>query len=122
MSRDNNNSDRPKRPRISTKKSSDDSRASRSGNSSGSKPFKKPFSKDGGRKGPEHTGSNSKFEKKPFKRNTDSFDSSNEDFGSRSEKNHTSRIKVRAMRKNLSENLKEAEGASIQEISMKEVA
>jgi hypothetical protein len=46
MSRDNNNSDRPKRPRISTKKSSDDSRASRSGNSSGSKPFKKPFSKD----------------------------------------------------------------------------
>ncbi|MEF9478353.1 hypothetical protein OWR28_12240 [Chryseobacterium sp. 1B4] len=51
MSRDNNNSDRPKRPRISTKKSSDDSRASRSGNSSGSKPFKKPFSKDGGKKG-----------------------------------------------------------------------
>jgi 23S rRNA pseudouridine2605 synthase len=40
MSRDNNNSDRPKRPRISTKKSSDDSRASRSGNSSGSKPLK----------------------------------------------------------------------------------
>lgn len=86
MSRDNNNSDRPKRPRISTKKSSDDSRASRSGNSSGSKPFKKPFSKDGGKKGPEHKGSNSRFEKKPFKRNTDSFENSNDDFSSKSER------------------------------------
>lgn len=86
MSRDNNNSDRPKRPRISTRKSSDDSRASRSGNSSGSKPFKKPFSKDGGKKGPEHKGSNSRFEKKPFKRNTDSFENSNDDFGSKSER------------------------------------
>nr|WP_291897588.1 pseudouridine synthase [Chryseobacterium sp.] len=86
MSRDNNNSDRPKRPRISTNKSSDDSRASRSGNSSGSKPFKKPFSKDGGKKGPEHKGSNSRFEKKPFKRNTDSFENSNDDFGSKSER------------------------------------
>ncbi|WP_426478571.1 pseudouridine synthase [Chryseobacterium sp. CBSDS_008] len=86
MSRDNNNSDRPKRPRISTKKSSDDSRASRSGNSSGSKPFKKPFSKDGGKKGPEHRGSNSRFEKKPFKSNTDSFENSNDDLGSKSEK------------------------------------
>jgi len=86
MSRDNNNSDRPKRPRISTKKSSDDSRASRSGNSSGSKPFKKPFSKDGGKKGPEHKGSNSRFEKKPFKRNTDSFENSNDDLGSKSER------------------------------------
>ncbi|MBE4948877.1 pseudouridine synthase [Chryseobacterium culicis] len=86
MSRDNNNSDRPKRPRISTKKSSDDSRASRSGNSSGSKPFKKPFAKDGGRKGAEHQGSNSRFEKKPFKRNTDSFENSSDDFGSKSEK------------------------------------
>ncbi|PWN71433.1 rRNA pseudouridine synthase [Chryseobacterium phosphatilyticum] len=85
MSRDNNNSDRPKRPRISTKKSSDDSRASRSGNSSGSKPFKKPFSKDGTKKGPEHKGSNSRFEKKPFKKNTDSFHQSNEDSGSKSE-------------------------------------
>lgn len=85
MSRDNNNSDRPKRPRISTKKSSDDSRASRSGNSSGSKPFKKPFSKDGAKKGPEHKGSNSRFEKKPFKKNTDSFHQSNEDSGSKSE-------------------------------------
>nr|WP_228457937.1 pseudouridine synthase [Chryseobacterium sp.] len=86
MSRDNNNSDRPKRPRISTKKSSDDSRASRSGNSSGSKPFNKPFSKDGGKKGPEHKGSNSRFEKKPFKRNTDSFENSNDDSGSKSER------------------------------------
>lgn len=85
MSRDNNNSDRPKRPRISTKKSSDDSRASRSGNSSGSKPFKKPFSKDGGRKGPEHSGSNSRFEKKPFKKNTGSFNSSSDDSESKSE-------------------------------------
>ncbi|MCJ7936106.1 MAG: rRNA pseudouridine synthase [Chryseobacterium sp.] len=86
MSRDNNNSDRPKRPRISTRKSSDDSRASRSGNSSGSKPFKKPFSKDGERKGSEHKGSNSKFDKKPFKKNTESFESSNEDNSSKSER------------------------------------
>ncbi|UKB77526.1 pseudouridine synthase [Chryseobacterium sp. MEBOG07] len=86
MSRDNNNSDRPKRPRISTKKSSDDSRASRSGNSSGSKSFKKPFAKEGGKKGPEHQGSNSRFEKKPFKRNTDSAESSNDDSGSKSER------------------------------------
>ncbi|MFP3831318.1 pseudouridine synthase [Chryseobacterium sp. SIMBA_028] len=85
MSRDNNNSDRPKRPRISTKKSSDDSRASRSGNSSGSKPFKKPFSKDGGKKGPEHSGSNSRFEKKPFKKNNESFDSSSDNSESKSE-------------------------------------
>ncbi|WP_160137741.1 pseudouridine synthase [Chryseobacterium sp. c4a] len=85
MSRDNNNSDRSKRPRISTKKSSDDSRASRSGNSSGSKPFKKPFSKDGARKGPEHSGSNSRFEKKPFKKNTGSFNSSSDDSESKSE-------------------------------------
>lgn len=86
MSRDNNNSDKPKRPRISIKKSSDDSRASRSGNSSGSKSFKKPFSKPGDRKGPEHKGSNSKFEQKSFKKNTGSFDGSDEDFGSKSER------------------------------------
>lgn len=49
MSRDNNNSERPKRPRISTKKNSDNSRASRSGNSSESKPFKKSFPKAGER-------------------------------------------------------------------------
>ncbi|WP_428145276.1 pseudouridine synthase [Chryseobacterium joostei] len=85
MSRDNNNSDRPKRPRISTKKSSDDSRASRSGNSSGSKPFKKPFSKDGGKKGPEHSGSNSRFEKKPFKKSNEGFDGSSDNSESKSE-------------------------------------
>lgn len=49
MSRANNNSERPKRPRISTKKNSDNSRASRSGNSSESKPFKKSFPKAGER-------------------------------------------------------------------------
>lgn len=49
MSRDNNNSERPKRPRISTKKNSDNSRASRSGNSSESKPLKKSFPKAGER-------------------------------------------------------------------------
>ncbi|UZT98381.1 pseudouridine synthase [Chryseobacterium fluminis] len=48
MSRDNN-SGKPKRPRTSTRNNSDDSRASRSGNSSGSKPFKKPFPKAGER-------------------------------------------------------------------------
>jgi len=48
MSRDNN-SGRPKKPRSSTRNNSDGSRASRSGNSSGSKPFKKPFPKAGER-------------------------------------------------------------------------
>lgn len=48
MSRDNN-SGRPKKPRSSTRNNSDDSRASKSGNSSGSKPFKKPFPKAGER-------------------------------------------------------------------------
>jgi len=66
MSRDNN-SGKPKRPRTSTRNNSDDSRASRSGNSSGSKSFKKPFPKAGERNS-EHKGSNSKFEKKPFAR------------------------------------------------------
>lgn len=47
MSRDNN-SGKPKRPRSSTRNNSDDSRASKSGNS-GSKPFKKPFPKAGER-------------------------------------------------------------------------
>lgn len=47
MSRDNN-SGKPKRPRTSTRNNSDDSRASRSGNS-GSKPFKKSFPKAGER-------------------------------------------------------------------------
>ncbi|MGI9651532.1 pseudouridine synthase [Chryseobacterium sp. RLHN22] len=47
MSRDHN-SGRPKKPRSSTRNNSDDSRASRSGNS-GSKPFKKSFPKAGER-------------------------------------------------------------------------
>lgn len=85
MSRDNNNSEKPKRPRISTRKNSDDSRASRSVNSSGSKPFKKPFTKDSGRSS-EHTGSNSKFEKKPFKRSEGSFEGRDEDKSSKFEK------------------------------------
>jgi len=70
MSRDKNNSERPKRPRTSTRNNSDDSRASRSGNSSGSKPFKKPFPKAGERNS-DHKGSNSRFESKPFKRSAD---------------------------------------------------
>jgi len=69
MSRDNNNSERPKRPRTSTRNNSDDSRASRSGNSSGSKPFKKSFPKAGERNS-DHKGSNSRFEPKPFKKST----------------------------------------------------
>lgn len=77
MSRDNNNSGKPKRPRISTRKSSDDSRASRSGNSSGSKPFKKPFTKDGERSS-ENRGANSKFDKKPFKKSEGSFEKRDE--------------------------------------------
>lgn len=47
MSRDHN-SGRPKKPRSSTRNNSDDSRASRSGNS-GSKPFKKSYPKAGER-------------------------------------------------------------------------
>ncbi len=42
--------------------------------------------------------------------------------GQNLKKSHTSRTRVRAMRKNLSENLREAEKISIQEISMKEAA
>lgn len=84
MSRDNNNSERPKRPRISTRKNSDDSRASRSGNSSGSKPFKKPFPKAGERNF-DHKGSNSKFEPKPFKRSEESSNSRDEEGASKSE-------------------------------------
>ncbi|MDR6405521.1 MULTISPECIES: pseudouridine synthase [Chryseobacterium] len=48
MSRDNN-SGRPKKPRSSTRNNSDGSRASKSGSSSGSKPFKKSFPKAGER-------------------------------------------------------------------------
>ncbi|WP_370898381.1 pseudouridine synthase [Chryseobacterium gossypii] len=49
MSRDNNNSEKPKRPRISARKNSDNSHASKSGNSSGSKFSKKSFPKAGER-------------------------------------------------------------------------
>ncbi|GAB0157543.1 hypothetical protein CHRYSEOSP005_28210 [Chryseobacterium sp. Alg-005] len=84
MSRDNNNSERPKRPRISIKKNSDNSRASKSGNSSGSKSFKKSSPKTGERNS-EHKGTNSKFEKKPFKRN-ESSDGQHEERGSKSER------------------------------------
>lgn len=80
MSRDNNNSERPKRPRTSTRNNSDDSRASRSGNSSGSKPFKKPFPKAGERNF-DSKGGNSKFGQKPFKRSDDSAKSSDEEAG-----------------------------------------
>ncbi|MCU7613689.1 rRNA pseudouridine synthase [Chryseobacterium sp. GMJ5] len=48
MSRDNNNSGRPKKPRSSTRNSGS-SRAPKSGSSSESKSFKKPFSKSGER-------------------------------------------------------------------------
>lgn len=67
MSRDNNNSGRPKKPRSSTR-NSDSPRSPKSGNSSDSKSFKKPFSKTGGRsfdaKDRNENGP-SKFEKKP---------------------------------------------------------
>lgn len=71
MSRDNNNSGRPKRPRVSTRNSGS-SRAPKSGNASDSKPFKKPFSKSADRNfDPKDKNENgpSKFEKKPFNRN-----------------------------------------------------
>ncbi|MDF2550729.1 MAG: rRNA pseudouridine synthase [Chryseobacterium sp.] len=78
MSRDNNNSGRPKKPRSSTR-NSDSPRSPKSGNSSDSKSFKKPFSKTGGRsfepKDKDENGS-SKFEKKPFSRSDRATDSS----------------------------------------------
>lgn len=78
MSRDNNNSGRPKKPRSSTR-NSDSPRSPKSGNSSDSKSFKKPFSKTGGRsfepKDRDDNGS-SKFEKKPFSRSDRDTDSS----------------------------------------------
>ncbi|MDP9959658.1 23S rRNA pseudouridine2605 synthase [Chryseobacterium lathyri] len=84
MSRDNNNSERPKRPRTSTRNNSDDSRASRSGNSSGSKPFKKSFPKAGERNS-DYKGSNSKFEPKPFKKSGESFAGKDEDPAAKTE-------------------------------------
>lgn len=85
MSRDNNNSERPKRPRISTRKSSDNSRSSKSGNSSEPKSFKKPFPKAGERNS-EHKGTNSKFEKKPFKRSEGNLENREEGQNSKYEK------------------------------------
>ncbi len=85
MSRDNNNSERPKRPRISTKKNSGNSRASSSGNSSESKPFKKSFPKAGERNS-EHRGSNTKFGQKSFKKTEGSFDRQDDDQHSKSER------------------------------------
>nr|WP_251040455.1 pseudouridine synthase [Chryseobacterium sp. ISL-6] len=82
MSRDNNNSGKPKRPRVSTRNSGS-SRAPKSGNSSESKPFKKPFSKSGdksfGQKDRNESG-NSKFEKKPFSRSDRDTDGSSRPF------------------------------------------
>ncbi len=78
MSRDNNNSGRPKKPRSSTR-NSDSPRSPKSGNSSDSKSFKKPFSKTGGRtfepKDRDENGS-SKFDKKPFSRSDRDTESS----------------------------------------------
>lgn len=68
MSRDNNNSGRPKKPRSSTR-NSDSPRSPKSGNSSESRSFKKPFSKSGERsfdKKDRNENGPSKFEKKPF--------------------------------------------------------
>ena len=80
MSRDNNNSGKPKNTRSSTRNSGG-SRAPKSGNSSTSNSFKKPFKKSGeksfDRKDRNENG-NSKFEKKPFSR------SIRDDDGSRS--------------------------------------
>ena len=66
MSRDNNNSGRPKKPRSSTR-NSDSPRSPKSGNSSGSKSFKKPFS----RSDRDTDTTNSKPFKKPDSRRSD---------------------------------------------------
>lgn len=66
MSRDNNNSERPKRPRISTRKSSDNSRSSKSGYSSeprASKSFPKGGERNAEQRNEEQ---NSKYERKPY--------------------------------------------------------
>lgn len=78
MSRDNNNSGRPKKPRSSTR-NSDSPRSPKSGNSSDSKSFKKPFSKSGERsfdKKDRNENGPSKFEKKPFSRSDRDIDNS----------------------------------------------
>ncbi|WP_394332539.1 pseudouridine synthase [Chryseobacterium wanjuense] len=70
---------------MSTKKNSGNSRASSSGNSSESKPFKKSFPKAGERNS-EHRGSNTKFGQKPFKKTERSFDRQDDDQHSKSER------------------------------------
>lgn len=84
MSRDNNNSEKPKRPRISARKSSESSRGSQSGNSSGQKSFKKPFPKAGERNS-EHKGSSSKFPKTSFKKPQESSERNDSSGESKSE-------------------------------------
>ncbi|WP_345988602.1 pseudouridine synthase [Chryseobacterium sp. Chry.R1] len=80
MSRDNNKSGKPQRPRISTRKNSDDSRASKSGNSSRSGSFKKSFPKAGERNF-DHKSSSSKF-----KRSEESFEGRAEEGKSKPER------------------------------------
>lgn len=100
MSRDNNNSGRPKKPRSSTR-NADSPRAPKSGNSSDSKSFKKPFSKTGERSfGPKDRNENgpSKFEKKPFSRSdrdTDSARSFKKPDSRRSDTSYESRMEKR---------------------------
>lgn len=78
MSRDNNNSGKPKNTRSSTRNSGS-SRAPKSGNSSESRSFKKTFQKSGERsfdKKDRNENGTSRFEKKPFGRSSRDFDSS----------------------------------------------
>lgn len=89
MSRDNN-SGRPKKPRSSTRNNSDDSRASKSGNS-GSKPFKKSFPKAGERNS-DSRGSNTRFEKKPFTRSERDSDGANNSDTRRSDNSYQARM------------------------------
>lgn len=82
MSRDNNNSRKPNKPRSSTRNSVG-SRAPKSGNSSASKSFKKPFSKSGDRNFDQkdsNENGQSRFEKKPFSKSDRNFDSSSRPF------------------------------------------
>lgn len=69
MSRDNNNSERPKRPRISTRKNSENSRASKSGNSSESNFSKKPRSGKDFDSRDKYEKGNLKYGKKPYSKN-----------------------------------------------------
>ena len=77
MGRDNNNSGRPKKPRSSTR-NSDSPRSPKSGNSSDSKSFKKPFSKTGGRSfepRDRDTDSSTPFSKPDSRRSDTSYES-----------------------------------------------